>query len=80
MGNVYEGGENFLMPNFLDGPGLKDALKRSFKSKVARQFNKVFPNVPGRVRIQVAGAGLTLSCAVACRRWAANSRLRSTVA
>ena len=41
-----KGCKMFLMPIFLDGPGLKDSLKRTCKCKVARQFN--FFSIPGR--------------------------------
>ena len=47
MGNVFQGGDKFLMPIFLDGPGSKDAVKKSFTSKVALHFNN-FPKAPGR--------------------------------
>ena len=53
MSNVYEGCEKIPMPKFLAGPGLKDALKRIFKSNVALHFNHVFfTKVLGRVGIK----------------------------
>ena len=51
MGNVFDGDGKLLVQFFVDGLGLKETLRRTLKSKVARQFNKVLTKVFRRVRI-----------------------------